>query len=393
MTSVDARSRELASWLLELGTGRLEPASLVEALAGKLEQMGVALFRVSVWIPTKHPDLWGNQIIWSQKDGCQIIRRDHDVSSSSDYVGTPAERLHESGSSTLRCQLEDPEVPEFELLQRLAALGATDYLMVALEEPRFGTAWIAFASKRKGGFAEEDVKLLSDIAPLLSLRVQLISAQLTSESLLEVYLGRNASRRVLAGAFRRGEGEEIEAAIWFCDMRGFTSLSDRTPAREVVAILDTYFELLAAAVEQQGGEILKFIGDAMLAVFPVSATGAPDSCQRALSAGLTALESVRDLRQRRGLKVELGVALHIGRVMYGNIGGRERLDFTVIGASVNEVCRVESLAKEVGVPLLMTSELAAQLGRDDVVSLGFHALKGVSEPREILTIRALKPNV
>jgi len=387
--SEDARSRELAAWLLELGTGRLEPAALVESLARKLEGMGVALFRVSVWIPTKHPELWGNQIVWSTAEGCQILRRSHDVSSSSDYVGTPAERLHESASKTLRCRLERPVEPEYELLQRLAVAGATDYLMVALEEPRFGTAWIAFASRQAGGFGDDELRLLTGIAPLLSLRVQLIAAQLETQSLLEVYLGKNASRRVLEGAFRRGGGEEIDAAIWFCDMRGFTALSDRTPAREVVAILDTYFEVLAAAVEEQGGEILKLIGDAMLAVFPLDADGAAPGCRRALAAGLTA--SVRAWRERSGLSVELGIALHVGRVMYGNIGGRERLDFTVIGASVNEVCRVESLAKELGVPLLMTAELAIALGRDDIVSLGLHALKGVGERREILTIRALQP--
>jgi adenylate cyclase len=388
--SDDARSRELAAWLFELGTGRLEPAALVESLALKLEAMGVALFRVSVWIPTKHPELWGNQIVWSWGNGCRILRRAHDVSSSSDYVGTPAQRLHESAAKTLRCRLEQPAELQFEMLRGLAAGGATDYLMVALEEPRFGTAWVAFAARQAGGFDDDDVRLLSDIGPLLSLRVQLIAAQLETESLLEVYLGKNASRRVLEGAFRRGGGEEIEAAIWFCDMRGFTALSDRTPAREVVAILDAYFEVLAAAVEAQGGEILKLIGDAMLAVFPVRAADVADSCDRALAAGLAALESVRAWRERSGLQVELGIGLHVGRVMYGNIGGRTRLDFTVIGASVNEVCRVESLSKELRVPLLMTAQLAAALSRDDIVSLGFHALKGVSERREILTIRSLR---
>src|SRR5262245_50056646 len=167
----DARSRELSAWLLELGTGRLDPAALVESLAGKLEAMGVSLFRVSVWIPTKHPELWGNQIVWSSDEGCQILRRAHHVSSSSDYVGTPAERLHETGARTLRCRLEHPAELEFELLRRIAAAGATDYLMVALEEVRFGAAWIAFASRRAGGFADDDVRLLSEIAPLLSLRV------------------------------------------------------------------------------------------------------------------------------------------------------------------------------------------------------------------------------
>jgi adenylate cyclase len=390
--SDEGRSRVLSAWLLEPGTGRLEPTALVAALADKLETLDIPLFRVSVWIPTKHPELWGNQIIWSAGEGSRLLRRIHDVSSSTDYVGTPAERLHQSGDATLRRRLDGAGAElEFDLLRRMASEGATDYLMIALDEPRFGTPWIAFASRHAGGFRDEDVSLLSQLAPLLSLRVQLIASQLASQSLLEVYLGRNASLRVLDGAFRRGSGEEIEAAIWFCDMRGFTTLSDRTPAREVVAILDAYFELLAAAVSEQGGEILKFIGDALLAVFPVGPQGAREPCRRGLAAGLRALEAVRTWREESGIDVYLGVALHLGRVMYGNIGGRERLDFTVIGASVNEVCRVEALAKELGVPLLMTAELCAALARDDLVSLGFHALKGVAEPREILTVRAFGP--
>lgn len=377
---------EITRWLLEPSTAQLAPEALLDALAAQLEASGLSLFRVSIWIPTKHPELWGNQLIWDRESGCRVLRRSHEVSTGTDYVGTPAERLHLSGATSLRCRLEGQVAVPFEMLRRMAEGGATDYLMISLE-PGVGAPWIAFACAGSGGFADAQVELLTALGPLLSLHVRIVAAGFATQSLLEVYLGTNASRRVLEGAFRRGTGTDIEAALWFCDMRGFTELSDRLPPREVVVILDAYFEHVATAIERQGGEILKFIGDAVLAVFPVEAQDPEEPCRRALAAA----EDVLAASVRAGAEtMTLGIALHLGRVMYGNIGGRARLDFTAIGASVNEVCRVESLCKELGVPLLVTGEFARALGRDDLVSLGAHALKGVREPREILTVHAAR---
>lgn len=386
-----SRADVLHGWLLDPATTALEPAVLLGELAERLQAAGMSLHRISVWIPTKHPELWGHQLMWDPTSGPRVVRRSHEVSTTVDYVGTPAEALHRSGAPTLRCRLERVEERgRFAMLAAMADAGATDYLLASLEPGNVAAPWISFASARPGGFADDEITSLTHAVPLLTLHVRLLAAGFATRSLLEVYLGANAARRVLQGEFRRGTGSEIDAALWFCDMRGFTSLGDCLPARDVVALLDRYFEHVAASIEDEGGEVLKFIGDAVLAVFPIGADGAQGACRRALGAGVSALDRVgawaRDV-EGAPQPVAIGVALHVGRVMYGNIGGRERLDFTVIGASVNELCRVESMCKPLGENLLMTADFVGALGEADVVSLGRHALKGVAEPKELFTMR------
>jgi adenylate cyclase len=303
-------------------------------------------------------------------------------------VGTPAEALHASGDPLLRCRLDrEPDRSRFAMLASQAAAGATDYVLLTLDRGQRWAPWISFTTRRAGGFDPAHVALIEAAVPLVALNVRLAAAHFATRSLLEVYLGANASRRVLDGAFRRGTGTELDAALWFCDMRGFTSLSDRLPARAVVELLDQYFEHVAAPIADRGGEILKFIGDAILAVFPIGDDGPADPCRRALAAAQAVLVDLAAWAAHASEPVSVGVALHVGRVMYGNIGGRERLDFTVIGAAVNEVCRVEAMCKTLGEPLLMTDAFAAALGDDAVVSLGEHALRGVSLPQRLLTVR------
>jgi adenylate cyclase len=380
----------LFAWLFERATGELEGSALLDGLVVRLQGAGFDLHRVSIWLPTKHPDLWGHQMVWEPATGSRVIRRSHDTSLTTDYVGTPSEALYNSGAATLRRRIAvEPARSEFAMLTKMADAGATDYLLSALDLGRKYGSWISFATRRPEGFSDDQLALLTDATPLLSLHMQLQSSRFETRSLLEVYLGANAARRVVDGEFRRGTGTELDAALWFCDMRGFTAMSDRLPARAVVGVLDRYFEHVATPITEQGGEILKFIGDATLAVFPLGEHNAADACKRALGAAHAVLERMESWAPSETGRVELGVALHTGRVLYGNIGGRERLDFTVIGASVNEVCRVEAMCKTLGEPLLMTSAFATALGATDVdvVSLGHHALKGVAQPQEILTTR------
>lgn len=379
----------IPAWLLDPATSALEPIELLDGLVERLGAAGFALHRVSLWIPTKHPELWGHQLMWTREDGARVVRRSHEVSRSTDYVGTPAEALFESGASTLRCRLDQAqERDRFAMLRSMAEAGATDYLL-ARTDPRaeFGS-WISYATRRPGGFDQAQVEFLTGLTPLFALHMQLLAAHFATRSLLEVYLGSNAAHRVLGGEFRRGTGSEIEAALWFCDMRGFTALSDRLPARAVVGVLDRYFEHVSAPIEAQGGEVLKFIGDAALAVFPIGPEGPAPACRRALDAAVAVLARIATWNSEEAGIIELGVALHTGRVLYGNIGGQTRLDFTVIGASVNELCRVEAMCKVLREPLLMTSAFAASLGDPAVVSLGQFELKGVARPQEILTMRA-----
>jgi len=379
----------LFDWLYERATGELEGPALLDGLATRFQDAGFDLHRVSIWLPTKHPELWGHQLIWEPPTGARVVRRSHDASLSTDYIGTPSETLFKSGDLTLRRRIAvEPARSEFGMLRVMADAGATDYLLIALDRGRKYGSWISFATRRPDGFSDEQLALLTDATPLLSLHMQLLSARFETRSLLEVYLGCNAARRVVDGEFRRGTGTELDAALWFCDMRGFTEMSDRLPARAVVGVLDRYFEHVATPIAEQGGEILKFIGDATLAVFPIGERNAAEACKRALAAALAVLERIDAWAPSEAGRIRLGVALHTGRVFYGNIGGRERLDFTVIGASVNEVCRVEAMCKTLGEPLLMTSSFAAALDDKDVVSLGHHALKGVAHPQEILTTRS-----
>lgn len=382
-------------WLLSTSSRRrATPEEFLEQLGRTLNESGFHLCRASVWIPTLHPELWGTQLIWDSRDGCRALRRDHDVTATPDYAGTPAERIHTERVDFVRCRLSGPreQIP-YELLRRLADAGATDYYMLSLDPGSERPPWIAFTTERTGGFDESQIARLGALVPLLSLHFQLARETFATRSLLEVYLGGSAARRVLAGQFRRGTGSELRSAMWFCDMRGFTRLSDRLTPREVVRVLDAYFELVAGPIERRDGEILKFIGDAALAIFPIADDGPADPCRRALDAAEEVLDAVAAWSKEDPTRPELalGVGLHVGEVMFGNIGGRGRLDFTVIGGSVNELCRVEALCKPLGCPLLMTRAFASALGRDDLVVLGSHTLRGVSEPQDILTTPARRP--
>lgn len=374
-------------WLKEPDIEALDSRGLLDGLARRLTDAGLPLVRVGAWIPTQHPEIWGTQLVWTREQGASVLLRPHETTTTATYRGSPGEAV-QVAKQPIRCRLDVPrEQLDYPVLAEIAALGATDYVILPVGLPK----WVAFAIDRPQGFSDEEIRALESLCSVLAVHFQLAAARHATRSLLEVYLGPNAAGHVMSGAFRRGTGTTIRAAIWFCDMRGFTSLSDRLPPSEVVRLLDEYFECVAGAIEDQGGEILKLIGDAALAIFPIHDQSS-DSCGRALAAAEGALERLAQWRAVAGRPdLRLGIALHVGEVMYGNIGGRHRLDFTVIGAAVNEVCRVESLCKSLGSPLLMTAPFVRSLDRRDVLSLGEHVLKGVSNPQEILTLRSLAP--
>lgn len=305
---------------------------------------------------------------------------------SAGYRTSPVARIH-AGTDRIRCRLRGPDADlSYEITRELAADGMTDYLLHALVFSSGERTYLSFATDAEGGFDDEALAVLDALIPALTTRIEIDALSYAQESLLRVYLGNNAAKRVLEGAFLRGTGEPIRAALWFCDMRGFTTLADRRPATEVVTILDQFFEAVAGPIAPKGGEVLKFIGDAVLAVFPVGDTGPSDACARALSAAREARTAVAELAARDGMPpLGLGIALHLGEVVYGNIGARERLDFTVIGAAVNEVCRVEALCRELG-PILMTADFALHC-EAEAESRGIHALKGVAAPQELFAPR------
>jgi adenylate cyclase len=363
--------------------------SLAGGLADALRAAGLPLWRLTFVLRTKHPEVLWRTLQWLDGEGATIIDRQHATKLDPYSTRSPVARLME-GSPPIRVPLVEGPLP-FPICEDLRARGATEYYAHGLSFLNDETTYVAFATRAAGGFEDASVAALDGLAPALGRRLELESAYHATRTLLEVYLGRNAARRVDEGAFRRGEGELIPAAIWFCDLRGFTPLSDRLAPRAVVELLDAYFDRVAGAVTARGGEVLKFVGDAILAIFPVEAAtgGAPDACARALRAADDALAALAAFNEGRaaGDALAIGVGLHLGDVMYGNIGSKERLDFTVISSSVNEACRLESLCKELGTTVALSAAFAAELAGEDLVDLGEQALKGVPTKRRVLTPR------
>jgi adenylate cyclase len=374
-------------WLLE-GVAIDAPfEKTIEELSVRLIEAGVPLCRLCTSLHTRHPEVFARMMVWDRSDGCEVFVRPHDIRSSPTYLNSPVAAIH-AGLPELRLRLDgDRAAIPYPSLRDLAEDGATDYFVLPIPQAGGRQTFFSCTTDRPGGFQEEHLALIREVTPVLALRIALRAEADAIRSLLDVYLGSNASRRVLSGAVRRGAGEIIRAAIWFCDLRSFTELSDHTPVREVVSLLDQYFEAVSSPIVAAGGEILKFVGDAMLGIFPIH-DDQPLPCGPALTAAEEALANLERLNARLSRPLHIGLALHQGEVMYGNIGAQSRLDFTVIGASVNEVCRVESLCKPLGVPLLVTRAFAHSCATVEprVVSLGGHQLKGVSTPIEVFTL-------
>jgi adenylate cyclase len=381
----------ICEWLLHTRHVADGGPSFVRDLVEQLRARGLPLWRVSVALPTKHPEVLWRSVQWHEAEGVTLLDRGHGTSQEAFFIDSPVALLVQ-GSPPIRVRLTDESL-RFGICRDLRQMGATDYYAQGLPFSNGETSYVSWATRDPQGFGDETVSALDAIAPSLARQVELESAYHATRTLLGVYLGRNAARRVFEGAFKRGGGELIPAAIWFCDLRNFTALSDRMSPQDVVEMLDAYFDRVAGAVTAWGGEVLKFIGDAILAIFPVGAD-AGAACQNALRAAETALAALRELNTERAAEDDLaiGVALHLGQVMYGNIGSRERLDFTVISSSVNETCRLEALCKVLRTPLTMSEGFATALHGEDVVDLGAHELKGVKAKVRVFTLGGYRPS-
>jgi adenylate cyclase len=364
-------------WLI--GDAPTDAGELVDELATRLVAAGVPLARLRTGVPQLHPEMASKGVVWVAGAPTKVFSSSYDLVRKNREIavatgsGTPIHHIMD-GAIEVRRRLTPEVLGEFGMLKELLDQGLTDYLIHALPcrtaTVTIPTGFAAYSTARAGGFTDEEIGALRGVRRLFALRMELAAARNAARELLEVYLGRNASRRILAGAFKRGGGEQIAAVIWFCDLRGFTALADQRPVADVVKVLDEHFDRIAKPVTAHGGEILKFVGDAMLAIFPVG-DDAPAACRHALAAATEALDAVATSELR------VGIALHLGEVMYGNIGASDRLDFTVIGRAVNEVCRAEALCKETGAPLLATQAFARSFSDGELVSLGSFELRGV----------------
>ena len=389
MTDVAA----VQDWLLRARHVDDGGLSFMQGLVDQLRERGLPLWSCNFSLLTKHPELVWRTVLWNDGVGVRTVERSRETLDKPYFTSSPFARLRQ-GEPFVRVRLDPGPLP-FPICADLRSQGATDYFAQALPSSNGETGHVSWATAAPGGFADADLVALQTLAPLLGLRLELESAYHATRGLLEVYLGRNAGERVSDGAFRRGTGELIDAAIWFCDLRNFTVLSDESPPQVVVRTLDEYFDRIAGVVMAAGGEVLKFVGDAILAIFPVVAHDARASCRSALDAAEAALAALAALNVERGARGEgalaLGIALHLGRVMYGNIGARNRLDFTVISAAVNEACRLEALCKPLNTPLTLSEAFVNAIEPAGIVALGEHTLKGVRAPIRVFTLASAMP--
>jgi len=369
----------IVQWLLAPSTGALDHAGFVESLCERLVAAGLPLSVASLSLRTRHPEIYVLNGRWTRDEGTTITRYPRNARSHQRYLDSPIRVVRET-QQALRIDLGAENV-YYPVCAELKAAGMTDYFIQPMLSGRGGHSFASWCTDQPGGFTDEQIDVLQAIAPTLALRMDSATAHLATHLLLQVYLGRNAAHRVLGGAFERGSGERIEAAIWFCDLRGFTRLSDHTDVEQVIDVLDRYFEVVAEQIRAGGGEILKFIGDAVLAVFPIA--GSPEAaCGHALQAAEAALADAHAL----GPDLSFGIALHRGEVFYGNIGATERLDFTVIGPAVNEASRVEGMCKSLQCDLLLTEDFARHVDGRRLRSLGRHSLRGVDRTQELFTV-------
>ena len=329
-------------------------------------------------------------VLWVDGAGAKVMHARHGIEQSDDFVGSPIEFVF-NNAAPLRRRLSDlhPE-RDHRVLHSIARAGGTDYLAVPLKFSDGGVNVLIYATRASGGFSDEDIRELECFSDYLAPVIEVFATRQLAVSLLDTYLGRRTSQRVMQGKIRRGDGDKIFAIMWFSDLRDFTALTESLSPGLMLSALNQYFELVAAAVTVRGGEILRFIGDAMLIVFPVS--GKDDlaaACEAALDSAddaFSALGALNHRRRRAALPpLRFGVGLHVGEVIYGNVGAPDRLDFTVMGPAVNRTARLESLTKTVNTPLLLSAEFVRHVDRP-VRSVGRHLMKGVREPQEIFAL-------
>lgn len=389
MHNLDSANRHsLANWLISGVRDELQIEPIFLQLCDRLASCGVALSRASLHLRVHHPQWLGTRVVWVKNHRqADITTIGYDVEATDAFLRSPFRAVIRSGDEIRqRLQIHGPH--QFSVFEELKQEGHTDYVAWPIDHTQGKRHLATFSTSEPGGFTDEEMALFREILPLFSLVSEIRLKNQLALTLLQTYVGPHAGEQILDGATTRGSGTSVNAAIMICDLRNFTKLSNRRPRDEVISILNQYFDAIADPIERHGGEILKFMGDGLLAVFPLEKA---DACTGLLQAVIEAQEAIERFQGAAfGYEVRYGTGIHLGEVMYGNIGSKKRLDFTVIGPAVNIASRLEALTKELQRPALMSADFVRMAGcSDQTECLGFYNLRGFEEPVEVHALRLL----
>ena len=405
----EASFADLSAWLTQAGLAGTAETDIVTGFCERCVAAGLPLGRVHVFIDTLHPVHEGRLFRWGYtaaegplleygRTAPELLEASgaspEDVEAAGRWRRSPFYRMLQTGEAVMRLPLTPESEREFTFLADMRALGMTEYVAIISRFAADGVigdmdcVYSSWTTMQADGFTDGQIAALKRMTPFLALAIKSVALARMTATLMQTYLGRDAAQRVLGGRIVRGIADRIDAVIWFSDLRGFTRITDTAPD-QVIPLLNDYADVIVSCVEQHGGDVLKLIGDGTLAIF--AADDRLRACNAALNAAVDACREIAALKRQRletGRPVtDMYLGLHVGEVFYGNVGSRERLDFTVVGPAVNEASRIAAMCRSVDQPILMSSAFA-KVGdiRKRLVSIGRYALRGVSTPEELFTL-------
>ena len=381
----------IAAWLVDGARSAARSEDVLTEFCVRLTASGLPLWRVAVYVYTLHPDIVARRFLWRPGQATDVAEASFAMAKAEELSTSPIAHIRTTGES-IRRRVGDPDCPiDFAFLNELRQEGVSDYLGLPLRFTNGEIHVATFTTRQAGGFTDAEVGALERIVPPLARVAEVRALRRTAINLLDAYVGRKAGERILGGRIQRGDAEAIRAVIWLSDMRGFTKLADSLPPQSLLAILNTFYDGLVPAIEAEGGEVLKFIGDGLLAIFHIADEGeVGDACARALRAARRAKKAIEALPPvgdpNAPTQLRFGLALHVGEVLYGNIGAGSRLDFTCIGPAVNLAARLEKIAAKLGRTIVGSDAFARRLP-EDFFELGAFELAGFRSAETVHGLR------
>jgi adenylate cyclase len=377
-------TKPVVNWLIDGARSAQLPQQILARLCGDLAACGVPLWRVAVYVRTLHPHIMGRRFVWLPGEDVKVLEAPYGLLNDPMFRDSPVAQVTQTGVG-LRRRIGDADCPmDFAVVREMREEGVTDYLVSPLIFTDGTVHVVSWTTRAPGGFTVPQLAAIDSVVGPLARVAEVRALRRTAANLLDTYVGHQAGERIMSGQIRRGDSATISAAIWLSDMRGFTTLADRLPRQALIDLLNRYFDCQMPAIVEHGGEVLKLMGDGLLAIFPVADADIGAVCRRALTAARMARTKVAELDMpgEQTDRPRFGLALHLGEVMYGNIGGGNRLDFTCIGPAVNLAARIEKLAAGLGRTILTSSDFARHCA-PELVAAGTYPLAGFSSRQDV----------